>query len=264
MGLCLAASASAVAETNSALVDFSRGSQGWSLLGWDTVTPTGGNPTHRIFWNDFVDNFGMSARNETNAAFIGDYTQKGPVTLSIDWQVNYIKFFGSNVTRDLVVILYDDDSFNGAPPAQVWKNLGVLTSNMQWKTFSTDVPDVLSETLPAGWNGAGDEDPQTFEPILPAGRTWTNVLQGVDRIEFTTFVPGFFYGFTNFKLSIDNVSIQPIVEATPGDLNGDGLVDGADLGLLLAAWGSDDADADLDGSGSVDGADLGILLSNWT
>jgi hypothetical protein len=47
-----------------------------------------------------------------------------------------------------------------------------------------------------------------------------------------------------------------------GDLNGDGTVDGADLGLLLGAWGGPGA-ADLNGSGSVDGADLGLLLGAW-
>jgi hypothetical protein len=49
-----------------------------------------------------------------------------------------------------------------------------------------------------------------------------------------------------------------------GDLDGDGAVNGADLGLLLAAWGSGDPDADLNGDGVVDGADLGILLASWT
>ncbi len=48
-----------------------------------------------------------------------------------------------------------------------------------------------------------------------------------------------------------------------GDLNGDGAVNGADAGLLLAAWGTADAAADLDGSGLVDGADIGIMLANW-
>ncbi len=47
------------------------------------------------------------------------------------------------------------------------------------------------------------------------------------------------------------------------DLNGDGTVDGADLGLLLAAWGTTGSPADLDGSGTVNGADLGVLLANW-
>jgi hypothetical protein len=38
-------------------------------------------------------------------------------------------------------------------------------------------------------------------------------------------------------------------------------VDGADLGLLLAGWGS--SSPDLDGNGTVDGADLGLLLAAW-
>ncbi|MCA9284867.1 MAG: hypothetical protein KDA22_06625 [Phycisphaerales bacterium] len=58
------------------------------------------------------------------------------------------------------------------------------------------------------------------------------------------------------------ITVEPA--AVPGDLNGDGIVDGADLGLLLAAWGTDDAAADLDGSGTVDGADLGLMLGLWT
>lgn len=47
-----------------------------------------------------------------------------------------------------------------------------------------------------------------------------------------------------------------------GDLNGNASVDGADLGLLLAAWG-DDFPGDLDDSGTIDGADLGLLLAAW-
>lgn len=51
------------------------------------------------------------------------------------------------------------------------------------------------------------------------------------------------------------------------DLNGDGIVNGADLGLLLGSWGPCDACAactgDINGDGSVDGADLGLLLGDW-
>lgn len=49
----------------------------------------------------------------------------------------------------------------------------------------------------------------------------------------------------------------------PCDLTGDGVVDGADLTVLLGSWGTDDALADLDASGTVDGADLTILLGCW-
>ena len=48
----------------------------------------------------------------------------------------------------------------------------------------------------------------------------------------------------------------------PGDIDGNGAVDSADLGVLLSTWGAGGA-ADLNGDGSVDSADLGILLANW-
>lgn len=53
----------------------------------------------------------------------------------------------------------------------------------------------------------------------------------------------------------------------PGDLNNDGMVDGADLAILLAEWGPCPAKglcpADLNGDGTIDGGDLGILLGFW-
>ncbi|MCH2145334.1 MAG: right-handed parallel beta-helix repeat-containing protein [Phycisphaerales bacterium] len=49
----------------------------------------------------------------------------------------------------------------------------------------------------------------------------------------------------------------------PADINGDGIVDGADLSSLLGAWGESDGSADIDGSGLVDGADLAALLGDW-
>jgi hypothetical protein len=49
----------------------------------------------------------------------------------------------------------------------------------------------------------------------------------------------------------------------PQDLNGDGVVDGLDLGMLLAQWGGPGT-ADFDSSGIVDGLDLGALLAAWS
>lgn len=46
------------------------------------------------------------------------------------------------------------------------------------------------------------------------------------------------------------------------DLDGDGIVNGADLAALLAAWGGV-GPADLDWSGGVDGVDLARLLADW-
>jgi hypothetical protein len=52
-----------------------------------------------------------------------------------------------------------------------------------------------------------------------------------------------------------------IAAPCPADLNGDGVVGGADLGALLSAWGS--TGGDVNDSGDTDGADLGIMLSAW-
>ena len=56
-------------------------------------------------------------------------------------------------------------------------------------------------------------------------------------------------------------AVQADACASPSpDLDGDGDVDGADLGLLLGAWGPcddpDDCPADLDDSGAVEFRDM--------
>ena len=53
--------------------------------------------------------------------------------------------------------------------------------------------------------------------------------------------------------------LDPIAEC-PEDLNGDGVVDGGDIGLFLIEWKTKDSPADFDGDGSVGGGDLGLLL----
>ena len=65
-----------------------------------------------------------------------------------------------------------------------------------------------------------------------------------------------------------------VIEITP-DINGDGVVNGIDLGILLSWWtiapgvpvcpGDDDpCPGDLNIDGLVNGVDLGILLADWT
>lgn len=64
-------------------------------------------------------------------------------------------------------------------------------------------------------------------------------------------------------LSGPALAATPCDPCCPADLNEDGEVDGADLGLLLGAWDTDDRCADIVGDGLVDGADLGLLLGAW-
>jgi hypothetical protein len=53
--------------------------------------------------------------------------------------------------------------------------------------------------------------------------------------------------------------------SVPGDIDGDGDVDTADLLALLADWGcsGEDCPGDVDGDGDTDTADLLLLLANW-
>ncbi len=196
----------------SSVVTFDNGAEGWNLNGWDTPDAAGGNPGANLHWDDFVDTFGMSLRTDSNSDFIGDYTARGPVRLSVDVDVTSITFFGSQVSRDLVLELRDyDNAPNGYPYVSVWFNAGALpAAGSGWTTVNFDILDPTSAALPAGWGGYGAEDPNTFEPILPPDRTFASVLAGVDEIVFTTFVPGFFYGFTNFDIAFDNIAIVSV------------------------------------------------------
>ena len=87
----------------------------------------------------------------------------------------------------------------------------------------------------------------TFDAV--AGTTYYIAVGGFDE-----FVAG------PFRLEID----VPVPPANPADINADGTVDGADLSMLLGAWGSTDAAADIDDDGLVSGSDLALLLSAWS
>jgi len=71
-------------------------------------------------------------------------------------------------------------------------------------------------------------------------------------------------GFTANKWWVELSGDFGCEDGIIGDLNQDGFVNGADLSILLSAWGTADPVADLNGDGTVNGADLSIQLSNWT
>lgn len=72
-----------------------------------------------------------------------------------------------------------------------------------------------------------------------------------------------------YYLNVLDIVVDDEYPPVPGDINGDGCVNLADLGILLAAWNSFpgdpnwNPDADIDGDGHVHLGDLGILLANW-
>ncbi|MFO0873706.1 MAG: hypothetical protein U0575_07005 [Phycisphaerales bacterium] len=104
--------------------------------------------------------------------------------------------------------------------------------------------------------------------------TPTYGTQSIGPITVTTTVPpgsDFCFVLGNHAPNwIECCFIEPCVTVpdappvlNPADLDGDGKVDAADLGLLLSNWGGSGA-GDLDGDGVVGAADLGLLLSAWS
>ena len=69
------------------------------------------------------------------------------------------------------------------------------------------------------------------------------------------------------EAAIDDLAIVGLDCGEPaaclGDINLDGVVNGADLGQLLIDWGQAEPRSDLDQNGMVNGADLGLLLNAW-
>jgi len=88
--------------------------------------------------------------------------------------------------------------------------------------------------------------------ILPS----YTVRQRADTVVYDGTVPGLDV--------LGAISAATVTQAPPCrcDLDGDGIVGGGDLGVMLNNWGAGGS-GDFDGDGVVNGRDLGILLSRW-
>ena len=67
------------------------------------------------------------------------------------------------------------------------------------------------------------------------------------------------------EAAVDSVGLEIIIcgEDVFADLNGDGVVDGADLAIVLGVWGTSGPLGDLNGDLTVNGADLSLVLGAW-
>ncbi|MFI4968639.1 MAG: hypothetical protein ACHP7D_00380 [Lysobacterales bacterium] len=213
----LAMAAPVAAQTT--VVTFDNGWEGWSgpggTGGATTIEAAGGNPgmhAHTVF-NDF----GITFRTTSNPAFIGDFTQDGTVSAGIDIKVDAIAFDGVPVSRNLLVDFRSHALAQGGYPwTSVWHTLTLMQAGPDWATYAvTFTPG--SQDMPAGWGGYGAEDPVTAEPMLPPGVTFADVMAQVDELAFTTLEPGYFYGFTDFDVRVDNIRIERASDAIFAD-----------------------------------------------
>jgi len=213
-GVILTVASAMASAASGTSVDFSNGMQGWDsgpdydgTQGvWIDSSLGGTSPAlHTI--NPMT--FGVNWINRTDA-FTGNYGANASVTLGIDVLANSIQYDGREVMRNMVVELRDyDNPYGGLPFTSVWYNLGEFGAGQGWQHLSVTIGDTSATALPSGWGGYGST---VNEPSLPPGRTFADVLAGVDEIAFTTFEPGYVYGWTAYDVAVDNISISPVPE----------------------------------------------------
>lgn len=141
---------------------------------------------------------------------------------------------------------------------------GVLTATGDFETRSTVLvahdDDGASEPIlieqASSDDDAAPEVPIDATIVLPAGEYRFLVESFASRVPGT----GLFFGNSTFE-------IEALFSAgntlCPADLSADGMIDGADLGLMLIGWNDANPAYDLNGDGLVDGSDLAELLATW-
>ena len=68
----------------------------------------------------------------------------------------------------------------------------------------------------------------------------------------------------DIALGLDIVGVPGFIPA-PADVNEDGVVNSADLGLVIGAWGvCDGCREDISGDGFVNAIDIGLLIAGWS
>ena len=136
--------------------------------------------------------------------------------------------------------------------------IAIFTSLLMVPVVLADTIEVpLGGDIQAAIDGAPDIEDSTFCGNMPGGPgTDENQVEG-------PFNDGGGNCFTAVCGYGDGDELPECGSACPADIDGNGVVNGADLSLVLGAWGTSDAAADVDGSGTVDGADLALVLGAW-
>jgi hypothetical protein len=216
------ASSGAALAAAATVVGFDDGTDG-GFTGNASFEADGGNPGGTAHF--LIENFGIELRTgaigeTSNPDFLGDYSVFGSVTFSVDVKVTSLAFSGDQVARELGIALIDRDIQGPDGGSGVFFLLDYISraEYSDWTTLSVTIADPTQVTLPDGWIGFGDYDPVTFEPMLPDGATFASVLAGVDEFRLTSYQPGYFYGFTDFNVRVDNLSIATTAVPVPGAL----------------------------------------------
>lgn len=133
-----------------------------------------------------------------------------------------------------------DETFAWSVPLIQLQSAGLVSPPFAFGVTSVVTLDLAS--LPPDANGTRSVLGHLLDGALDVS---VATLMGVDFVELT-------------------VEHCTCIDSVPGDIDGDGLVNGTDLAYVLSAWGMLGRGTDLNGDGTTNGADLAIVLSGWT
>lgn len=144
---------------------------------------------------------------------------------------------------------------------------GDAVIEFKWWVVNDDFGTATEDVLAVEISNGGDWT--TVMAISSGTPGWNDAAFNVgDYVEPSSTVRVRFTASDNpnnslMECAVDDLLVSRVecvsAPGCPEDLNGDGGVTGADLGLLLAAWGT--PAGDLNGDGDTNGADIGLLLA---
>lgn len=193
----------------------------------------------------------------TNLGTFASFLQQN-VSIDDNSDVDFYRFTAPANQRLNITVLPIGFIYNTA--AQQGQNcpLGVSINSRNYhdltlQLIATDGVTVLSNQNETGLGGT--ERVLNYDLPAAGGQFYFRV----GTISFTEDVQ-------MYQVSITLETVAP--PACPADLNGDGSIGPADLGIMLGSWGTpgcggSPCPADLNGDGSVGAADLGALLGAW-
>jgi hypothetical protein len=278
---CIGTAAHALDTT---VVTFDNGVEGWHAQGvCEVVKPDDGNPgahlniaSHPCDSDELILSGWFTLSNSKNPAFVGNFADKGPVRISVDVDVTDYTYywFGSAVEeyRQVVFEFIDyDNPYTDPNTGYAWPYTSVIFAagylparDAGWKTFTVEIADPTATALPAGWVGLGGPEDAFGFPQLPPGRTFADVMAGVDEIQIHNIEPGYYYDFGFvYDVKFDNITISELPKKcgnrTPTIwVNGDGIIQGGDFAGLsyrgqLRGTSGNDVIVGTDGSDRIEG-----------
>jgi murein tripeptide amidase MpaA len=239
--------------------------------------------TNTVFEDEFEADLGWVVGAPSDTATAGVWTRVNPVgsiaqpenDASPDGAMCYVTGQGALGAQDGSHDVDGGGTSLTSPPLVVEHPESALSYALWYSNNLGANPG--TDTLLVQLSPDGGKSWSVLEEVQASTNSWVErsfnlaaVAPGAEQIVIR-FVASDYGGGSLIEAAVDDVRIQVVQcdDGPPADLDGDGVVNGSDLGLLLLAWGDclegvAECPADLDRDGTVTGADLGLLLLAWT